>query len=178
MGLAMKFTSWKALGLLVVLPLAAWAANPALAGRWRLDPKRSTALDGWTAWDLVVSLQGTRVDLRHDMQWRATKLTATNAVDTAKLTTASDFFRVEQRHMALYAVRGALTPVRAEWLDGERTLRVEATPQIESSQGTGPMRIYQELRLIEGDQELLLIELHSTRGKPFVYRFTKVTGEK
>jgi hypothetical protein len=55
---------------------------------------------------------------------------------------------------------------------------VEATPQIESSQGKGPMRIYQELRLIEGDQELLLIELHSTRGKPLVYRFTKVIGEK
>lgn len=163
---------------MTVLPLAAWAANPALAGRWRLDPKRSTALDGWNAWDLVVSLDGSRIDLRHDMQWRTTKLTATNAVDTAKLTDVKDFFRVEQRHMALYPVRGALTPVKAEWLDGERTLRIEATPQIESSQGTGPMRIYQELRLIEGDKELLVIELHSTRSKPYLYRFTKVTGEK
>jgi len=100
---AMKFTSWRALGILMtVLPLAAWAANPALAGRWRLDPKRSTALDGWNAWDLVVTLDGSRVDLRHDMQWRTTKLTATNAVDTAKPTTVKDFFRVEQRHMALY----------------------------------------------------------------------------
>lgn len=163
---------------MTMLPLAAWAANPALAGRWRLDTKRSTALDGWNAWDLVVTLDGSRVDLRHDMQWRTTKLTATNVVDTAKLTDVKDFFRVEQRHMALYPVRGALTPVRAEWLDGERTLRIEATPQIESSQGTGPMRIYQELRLIEGDKELLVIELHSTRSKPYLYRFTKVTGEK
>jgi hypothetical protein len=40
------------------------------------------------------------------------------------------------------------------------------------------MRIYQELRLVEGDRELLLIELHSTRAKPLVYRFTKITGEK
>ena len=163
---------------MTMLPLAAWAANPALAGRWRLDTKRSTALDGWNAWDLVVTLDGSRVDLRHDMLWRTTKLTATNAVDTAKPTDVKDFFRVEQRHMALYPVRGALTPVKAEWLDGERTLRIEATPQIESSQGTGPMRIYQELRLIEGDKELLVIELHSTRSKPYLYRFTKVTGEK
>jgi hypothetical protein len=163
---------------MTVLPLAAWAANPALAGRWRLDTKRSTALDGWNAWDLVVTLDGSRVDLRHDMQWRTTKLNATNAVDTAKPTSVKDFFRVEQRHMALYPVRGALTPVRAEWLDGERTLRIEATPQIESSQGTSPMRVYQELRLIEGDKELLVIELHSTRSKPYLYRFTKVTGEK
>jgi hypothetical protein len=174
----MKFTSMRVLMLMCVLPWAAWAANPALAGHWRMDPKRSAALDGWTAWDLIVALDGTRVDLRHDMQWRATKLTATNPVDTAKPTEVKDFFRVEQRHMALYPVRGALTPVRAEWLDGGRTLRVEATPQIESSQGVFPMRIYQELRLVEGDRELLLIELHSTRAKPLVYRFTKITGEK
>lgn len=163
---------------MVALPLAAWAANPALAGRWRMDPKRSTALDGWNTWDLVVGLDGTRVDLRHDMQWRTSKVTSTNTVDTAAPTTVKDFFRVEQRHMALYLVPGAVTPVRAEWLDGERTLRVEATVPVESSQSTTPMRIYQEFRLVEGDQELQLIELHSTRGKPLVYRFTKVTGEK
>ena len=175
----MKFTSWRALGILMtVLPLAAWAANPALAGRWRLDPKRSTALDGWNAWDLVVAFDGTKISLAHDMQWRTTKFSATNAVDTAQPTQAKDYFRVEQRHMALYPVRGALTPVKAEWLDAERTLRIEAAVPVESSQGTGPMRIYQELRLVEGDQELLVIELHSTRSKPYLYRFTKVTGEK
>jgi len=163
---------------MTALPLAAWAANPALAGRWRLDTKRSSALDGWTAWDLVVALDGTRVDLRHDMQWRSTKLTATNTADTARPTSVKDFFRVEQRHMALYQVRGAETPVKAEWLDGERTLRVEAVVPVETSQATVPMRIYQELRLIEGDRELLVVELHSTRSKPLVYRFTKITGEK
>ncbi|MSU23243.1 MAG: hypothetical protein EXS32_05395 [Opitutus sp.] len=174
----MKFTAWKLLGWLLVLPWAAAAANPALAGRWRLDLKRSTALDGWTAWDLVVVLDGPRVELRHEMQWRSTKATATNTVDTGQPTTVQDFFRVEQRHLALYAVPGAATPVRAEWLDGGRTLRVEATVPVESSQGTSPMRVYQEWRLIEGDRELALIELHSTRGKPLVYRFTKITGEK
>lgn len=174
----MKSIGWKALGIWWLLPVAAWAANPALAGRWRLDPKRSTALDGWTAWDLVVALDGTQVSLRHDMSWRTTKLAATNTVDTAHPTEAKDFFRVEQRHMAIYKVPAATTPVRAEWLDGERTLRVEATMPVEVSQGTAPLRIYQELRLMEGEGDLLLIELHSTRSKPLVYRFTKVVGEK
>ncbi len=174
----MNFTSWKILGVWLALPLAAWAANPALGGRWRLDPKRSTALDGWTTWDLVVGLEGSRVNLQHDMQWRATKVSMTNSVDTASTTMAKDFFRVEQRHMALYPVPGSMTPVRAEWLDGERTLRIEANVPVESSQHTKPMRIYQELRLIEGDQELQLIELHSTRTRPLVYRFTKVAEGK
>ena len=85
---AMNATFWKVLGAMVALPLAAWAANPALAGRWRMDPKRSTALDGWHTWDLVVGLEGTRVDLRHDMQWRSSKVTAINSLDTAR---AKDF---------------------------------------------------------------------------------------
>ena len=174
----MKFTGCRIIGLWLLLPLAAWAANPALAGRWRLDPKRSTALDGWTAWDLVVALDGSQVNLCHDMQWRATKLTATNTVDTARPVDVKDFFRVEQRHMAIYAIRGATTPVRAEWIDGGRTLRVEAAMPVEVSQGNTTMRISQELRLVEGDGELQLIELHSTRAKPLVYRFTKIQEEK
>lgn len=163
--------------LFLLLPLAALAASP-LDGRWRLDPARSTALDGWTAWDLVIAADGSRVSLRHDMQWRSTKVTATNLVDTAAPATMKDFFRVEQRHMALYPAKGGTTAVRAAWLDAGRTLRVEADTPIEISQGQANMRLYYEYRLIEGDRTLVLIELHSTRPQPLVYRFNRVTETK
>ncbi len=163
--------------LFLLLPLAAFAASP-LDGRWRLDPARSTALDGWTAWDLVIAADGSRVSLRHDMQWRSTKVTATNLVDTAAPATMKDFFRVEQRHMALYPAKGGTTAVRAAWLDAGRTLRVEADTPIEISQGQANMRLYYEYRLIEGDRTLVLIELHSTRPQPLVYRFHRVTETK
>ena len=163
--------------LLLLLTPAAFAASP-LDGHWRLDPARSTALDGWTAWDLVITVDGSRVSLRHDMQWRATKVTATNTVDTATPSTVPDFFRVEQRHMALYPAKGGLTAVRAAWLDTGRTLRLEADTPIEISQGQATMRIYEEFRLVEGDGALVLIELHSTRPQPLVYRFTRVTETK
>lgn len=163
--------------LFLLLPLAALAASP-LDGRWRLDPARSTALDGWTAWDLVIAADGSRVSLRHDMQWRSTKVTATNLVDTAAPATVKDFFRVEQRHMALYPAKGGTTAVRAAWLDAGRTLRVEADTPIEISQGQANMRLYYEYRLIEGDRTLVLIELHSTRPQPLVYRFNRVTETK
>lgn len=162
---------------LFLLPLAALAASP-LDGHWRLDPARSTALDGWTAWDLVITADGSRVSLRHDMQWRSTKVTATNLVDTAAPSTLKDFFRVEQRHMALYPAKGGTTTVRAAWLDAGRTLQVEADTPIEISQGQANMRLYYEYRLIEGNNSLVLIELHSTRPQPLVYRFTRVTDEK
>ncbi len=153
------------------------AASP-LEGRWRLDKARSTALDGWHEWDLVISVTGGKVSLRHDLKWGRTAFSATNVLDLAGPAPVPGFFRVEQRHMALYAAKDAPATVRASWLDHERTLRVEADAPIEISQGQAVMRIYSEYRVLEGDQELLLIELHSSRPRPLVYRFTKITSEK
>ena len=163
--------------LLLLLPLTAFAASP-LEGRWRLDRTRSTALDGWHEWDLVISLTGTQVGLQHDMKWGQTKFSATNTVDTAHPVTLPAFFRVEQRHMALYPAKDGTTPVRAAWLDDGRTLRVEADTPIEISQGQAIMRIYSEYRLVEGDAALTLIELHSSRPQPLVYHFNRVKEEK
>ncbi len=160
----------------LLLPLASFATSP-MDGRWRLDTSRSSALDGWSQWDLVITTDGTRVNLQHDMQWRSTKHTATTTVDTRHSSKVANFFRVEQRHMALYPAKGGLTTVKAAWIDGDRTLRVEADTPIEISQGEENMRIYCEYRLLEGDRSLLLIELHSSRPQPLVYRFTKVTPE-
>jgi hypothetical protein len=163
--------------LLFPLLLSAAAAASPLEGRWRLDKARSSALDGWHEWDLVIGITGRQVRLRHDMKWGRTEYSATNVVDLAAPATVPGFFRVEQRHMALYPAKGAAAEVNASWLDGQRTLRVEAEVPIEISQGQAMMRIYAEYRLLEGDNELLLIELHSTRPRPLVYRFTKVSPE-
>ncbi|HEY5550799.1 MAG TPA: hypothetical protein VIK52_02850 [Opitutaceae bacterium] len=172
------FASPRLLALLwLLLPLGALAGSP-LEGRWRMNPARSSALDGWTAWDLVISIDGSRVNLVHDMQWRATKRSATNTVDTAAPSEVADFFRVEQRHMALYPAKGGITAVRAAWLDAGRTLRVEADTPIEISQGEATMRLYFEYRLLEGDNSLVLIELRNTRPQPLVYRFNRVKEEK
>lgn len=164
--------------LLLLLPTVIASANSPLTGHWRMDPARSAALDGWTAWDLILSIDGSSVSLRHDMTWRSTKHSATNSVDTAQAIRVPDFFRVEQRHMALYPAKAGTTAIQAKWLDQGRTLRVEAETPIEISQGEAIMRLYYEYRLIEGDDGLLLIELHSTRPQPLVYRFNRVKEEK
>lgn len=161
----------------LLLPLAALADSP-FTGRWRLDNARSTALDGWSTWDLVITVAGPRVSLHHDMQWHSTKFSATNTVDTTQSVALPNFFRVEQRHMALYPAQGDVTPVRASWIDAGRTLRLEAETPLEISQGQAPMRIYSEYRLLEGDTTLVLIELHHSRPQPLVYRFSKVPEQK
>lgn len=162
---------------LALLPVATLLANPGFAGRWRLDPAHSTALDGWTAADLVIGVRGTEVELRHDMAWRATRVTGTNTVDTAAPVEIPNFFRIDQRHMAVYAQPQKRTRTTAAWIDGGRTLRVEAQVPLEVSQGEAIMRVYSEYRLLEGGEALVLIELHSTRTRPLVYRFTKVPAE-
>ena len=127
--------------------------------------------------DLVVKLDGPKVSLRHEMAWRATRVTATNVVSTAGPVEVANFFRIDQRHMAVYAAPKKTARTTAAWLDGDRTLRIEAHVPVEISQGGATVRIYSEYRLLEGEATLLLVELHNTRSRPLVYRFTKVPAE-
>ncbi len=149
-------------------------ANSNFNGRWQLIPDRSSALDGYTNMHLVLKVDGEQVDITHDMRWRTTRVVETNTVNTRKVVKIPNFFRIEQRHMAVYPPKDAVSPVSAEWLDEGRTLRVEAMVPVEISQGDATIRIYSEYRLgVEGDT-LTLIELHSTRNHPLVYRFKKL----
>lgn len=167
----------KAALALLFLPLGLMAADPGFNGRWRLESDHSTALDGWTTMDLVISIEGDEVALQHDMRWRSTRVTKVNRVNTTKEVELADFFRIDQRHMAVYQPKESVTPVRAEWLDDGRTLRVEAEVDVEVSQGDATIRIYSEYRLQEGDETLTLIELHATRDRPLVYVFRKLAPD-
>ena len=161
-----------ALGLVVLA-----TANPALEGRWRLDPAASTALDGWHKMDLAVALDGTKVAIAHTMQWRTTIHEAVNVFDTSAPVELKDFFRVEQRHMAVYPAKHGVTKATAGWIDAGRTLRTEALTPVEVSQGDVLMRITTEYRVSETGDRLTVIELHSSRNRPLVYVFNKVTEE-
>ncbi len=172
----MKELLFRILVASLLFPLAAIASNPDFNGRWRLDTERSSALDGWTAMDLVLKVDGSKVAIEHDMRWRSSRVVETNVVDTVERIEISNFFRIDQRHMAVYAPKNSVSPVAAKWLDEGRTLRVEATVPVEVSQGNATIRIYYEYRLGVGGETLTLIELHSTRNNPLVYRFRKLSS--
>ena len=111
------------------------------------------------------------------MLWRTSRVVATNKLDTAQPVELKDFFRVEQRHMAVYPAKGGVTTATAAWIDGGRVLRTEALTPVEVSQGNVSMRITSEYRVSETGDTLTLIELHSTRNRPLVYVFKKVPAE-
>ncbi len=173
----MQRTFLKLLLMLCLLPLAAMASDASFNGRWRMDTARSTALDGWTTADIVIQADGSKVGFRYDMTWHATKATAAQTVDTAQPVDITHFFRIDQRHMAVYALPKQAAHVTASWLDAGKTLRVEAQVPVETSQGNTTMRIYQEYRLLEGGNDLVLIELHGSRDRPLTYYFTRVPAE-
>lgn len=173
----MKTFFLKFLAGALLLPLAAIASNPDFSGRWRLDTEQSSALDGWTAMDLSITVAGSKVAIEHDMRWRSTRVTETNVVDTAEPVEILNYFRVEQRHMAVYPLIQIATPVTSSWLDDGHTLRVEAAVTVEVSQGDATFRVYSEYRLGEGGETLTLIVLRSTRNNPLVYRFRKLASD-
>ncbi len=167
------------LGLgLALLATSLLSAAPTLNGRWRMDPAKSSALDGWQKMDVIIAANGSDVSVTYAMQWRTTKVSATNTYDTTKPVTSADYFRVEQRHMAVYPTKHGSTTATAAWLDRGRTLRIEADTSVEVSQGDVPMRLYQEFRVGESGDRLTLIELHSTRNRPLIYVFNKITDEE
>lgn len=177
----MKITACKRIllgGIAALFFVALASANPELAGRWRLDPARSSALDGWQKMDLVFDLDGSQISITHEMKWRATNYRATNLVDTTKSVASDKFFRIEQRHMAVYPTKGGVSHTTAEWIDADRTLRTETNTPVEVSQGDVNMRITSEYRIGEGGETLVVIELHSSRARPLVYFFNKVKEEE
>jgi hypothetical protein len=166
------------LGGMAALVLTVLAsANPALEGRWRLDPTVSTALDGWQKMDLAVDLDGSKVAIAYIMQWRSTIHKAVNLLDTSAPVELKDFFRVEQRHMAVYPAKHGVTKATAGWIDDGRTLRTEVHTPVEVSQGDVIMRITTEYRVSELGDKLTVIELHSSRNRPLVYVLNRVTEE-
>ncbi len=173
----MKALHIRILAIALALPLAVVAANPDFNGRWRLDAAHSAALDGWTAMDLSIEVIGAKVAIGHDMRWRSSRVTETNVVNTNKPVEIPNYFRIDQRHMAVYAPKKSVTPVTAEWLDEDRALRVEAIVPVEVSQGDAVIRIYSEYRLAEGGETVTLIELHSTRNRPLIYVFRKLSSD-
>jgi len=157
-----------------VFPLVVSLADSDWNGRWRLDVERSSALDGWTNMDIGIKTSGSEISITHDMRWRSTRVLKTNVMNTGRTVKIPDFFRIEARHMAVYAPKTFSAMVSSEWLDGSRALRVEAELPVEVSQGDATIRIYSEYRMGEGGETLTLIELRSSRNNPLVYRFRRL----
>lgn len=166
------------LSFFVALNLNA-AENPAspLAGTWRIDLSRSTELSPWKGYDFTLSVDGDTVTLHRKLGWGRRQFSDTIAIDTTR---ADNVIPVEMwpdnRHLGAYIGGDKTMRVRAEWLDDRHILRLSSDLVLDTQQGPRDVNILSDYKVSANGSRLTLTELRSTRNRPVVYVFNRVTA--
>jgi len=162
-------------------PEAAPAPKPSdWAGRWNLDPERSTAIDPWRGLAVVLEPRGDAMAV--ERHWRGSREAGT-VVDAVEVVPGGPPVTValeqwpDNRHLGAYLADDSTKTVAAHWADGGRTLVTESTLTVVTQQGEMPIRIYSEYRLAPELDRLDLLELRSTRPAPLHYVFTRFNDQ-
>lgn len=167
-----------AAGFLVLLPLALSGGEPSRhAGRWRLDPARSSSIKPWEKADLEFTVAGDAVTIVRRLQWGPDRKVAdtTRAVADGSTVTANPVpYWLDTWYNNVYIGGDKQKRVTAAWLDGGRGLKVESNLTLEAQQGDYPVHVYDEYRLSPDGRTLTQFELRSTRDQALVYVYHRV----
>lgn len=164
-----------ALLLLAALPLAVTAADASpLAGTWRFDPAESTELSPWKNCTLTIRTDADRVTIRRALNWGRRAFTDNLTVVPGRTETVTVEMWPDNRHLGAYISDHHTERVHAEWLDGQRILRLSTDLVLSTQQGDRAVNILSDYKVTGRDDLLVLTELRSTRDRPIVYRFRRV----
>ena len=149
-----------------------------LAGQWRIDRSRSTELSPWKGYDLTVSIVGDTVTLHRQLGWGRRVFSDTFKIDTSRTENVVPVeMWPENRHIGAYIGGDKTKRVRADWLDDRRILRLSTDLVLDTQQGSREVNILSDYKVSAKGSELILTELRSTRNRPIVYVFNRVTSE-
>lgn len=161
-------------GILFALVVSTARADPGFGGTWKIDPELSTAIDPWSRITLEVAVDGDRVTIEETVSTGRRGHTQTVEIDVSKdINRVPVDWWIGNRHIGAYMPAGGAMKVRGEWLDDGRTLALRANFELETSQGTAPVRTYTEYRLDRGGERLVRMRLRSTRELPILHVFTR-----
>lgn len=167
--------------LLSLLSLAApsvtnAAAGSSLDGRWRLDPARSSALNFWKTFEVVIATEGNQVVLTRTLGYGDRSAREVFELDVTQPDNRVPLeWWADNRYMGLYIGGDGAKHVRATWLDDGRTLRLDSTFIVTTQQGEKTVNILSDYKVSLDGGTLTLIELRSSRLQPFVYVFKRAT---
>ena len=154
------------------------AASP-IAGQWRFVPERSTDLSPWRVYDLTITVEGDVVTLQrqlaagrrvHEDIARIDVSQAVNVVPSA--------YWPDNRHLGAYMGGDKTMKIRAEWLDQRRLLRLSTDLVLDTQQGPRDLNILSDYKVSANGAQLTLTMLRSTRNRPVVYVFRRLTAEE
>jgi len=149
------------------------SANQDLTGSWTIDRPNSTAIDPWRRIHLDITVAGDQVEISREVTTGRRNHTNTYPLVIDQTVAVPIDWWTGNRHIGAYMGGDGTKKVRASWIDGGDTLRVEAHFVLETSQIETPVRTYTEYRLSEDGQRLTVLELRSSRERPIVYVFTR-----
>lgn len=149
-------------------------ANPQLAGKWKIDRDLSTAFDPWRSIELEIEVDGSRVTIeelhttgrRRSAQVYELDLGKPSNVVPVSLWTGN-------RHIGAYIGGDGTMRVDADLVDEGRTLALECHYVLDTSQGSTPVRSHKEFRPSADGDQLIVMELRSSRPRPVLYVFNR-----
>lgn len=165
------------LACLFLLPLGA-AASP-IAGHWRFVAERSTDLSPWRTYDLTITVEGNEVTLVRALAAGRRTFSDTTRLDTSlPVNVVPASYWPDNRHLGAYMGGDKTRRIRTEWIDGGRLLRLSTDVTLATQQGDRQVNILSDYKVSANGAQLTLTELRSTRNRPVVYVFRRLTAEE
>ncbi|MBX3749765.1 MAG: hypothetical protein KF897_06735 [Opitutaceae bacterium] len=165
------------LACLFLLPLGV-TASP-IAGHWRFVPERSTDLSPWRTYDLTITVEGNQVTLVRELAAGRRTFADTTRLDTTlPVNVVPASYWPDNRHLGAYMGGDKTRRVRSEWIDGGRLLRLSTDVTLTTQQGDRAVNILSDYKVSANGAQLTLTELRSTRNRPVVYVFRRLTAEE
>ena len=164
------------LALVGHLGAAVNSASAPLAGEWRIDLERSTELSPWKDYRLLITVDGDAVTLERHLAWGPREFTDRMTLHPGRTETVPVVMWPDNRHLGAYISDAHTKQVRAESIDGGRLLRLSTDLVLETQQGARAVNILGDYKVSASGDQLTLIELRSTRNRPIVYLFNRVTS--
>jgi hypothetical protein len=162
----------------VTLALPGFAATDASAflGTWQFVREQSTDLSPWRGCDLTLSQTGDELTITKAMKaGRRTHLDTMTLDLTAETNEVPQGWWIGNRHLGAYSPHNATKAVSIRSLDDGKVLRLETDLVLETQQGPRDVNILTQYQISPDGQTLTVTELRSTRPRPVLHVFTRVT---
>ena len=170
------FSAFIAFVLMGPLSLSASDVS-AFLGDWTFVQEGSTDLSPFRSCQLTLSHQGTSLTIARHMDGGRRDHDESMTLDLSQpVSTVPQTWWVDNRHLGAYSPKDATKSVRARTLDEGRILRLETDLILETQQGSRPVNIVSQYQISPDGQRLTVTELRSTRPRPVIYVFTRITS--
>lgn len=162
----------------LLLASCLYAAPPSLlTGTWRIDAAQSTDLSPWKEFDLTLKVTGKSVTVERSFANGRREFRDTSTFPTTGKRTVLPFtYWPDNRHLGAAVGSKKSRKVSAQFLDEGRILRVSSDFVLTTQQGDRAINVLSDYKVSASGAELTLTELRSTRNRPIVYVFKRLTS--